>query len=50
MRTNPLARGWAALTAGPAYPATEADRRVVSIFGLALPVRATVAIAAAAGT
>jgi membrane protease YdiL (CAAX protease family) len=40
-----LARAWAALTAGPDYPATDADRRVVSIVGLELPVRATVAIA-----
>ena len=36
---------WAALTAGPAYPATEADRRTVTLVGLELPVRATVAIA-----
>ena len=36
---------WAALTAGPDYPATEADRRTVTLAGLELPVRATVAIA-----
>ena len=39
-----LGRAWAALTGGPAYPTTEADRRVVSIVGLELPLRATVAI------
>jgi membrane protease YdiL (CAAX protease family) len=36
---------WTALTAAPAYPATEADRRTVTLVGLKLPVRATVAIA-----
>jgi membrane protease YdiL (CAAX protease family) len=36
---------WAALTAGRAYPATEADRRTVTLAGLELPIRATVAIA-----
>jgi hypothetical protein len=35
---------WLALTSGPAYPATDADRRTVVVAGLALPVRATVAI------
>ena len=40
-----LTSTWAALAAGPDYPASEADRRIVSIAGLALPVRATVAIA-----
>lgn len=45
MRTTPIARWWPALTSGPDYPATEADRRVVAIVGLELPVRATVAIA-----
>jgi membrane protease YdiL (CAAX protease family) len=45
MRSPLLARGWASLTAGPAYRATDADRRTVSIVGLALPVRASVAIA-----
>jgi len=35
---------WTALTAGPAYPPSDADRRVVSVAGLSLPVRATVAI------
>jgi membrane protease YdiL (CAAX protease family) len=45
MRASTLSQGWAALTAGPSYPATEADRRVVSVVGLVLPVRATIAIA-----
>jgi membrane protease YdiL (CAAX protease family) len=36
---------WHALTEGPAYPPSEADRRVMSVVGLELPVRATVAIA-----
>ena len=44
MHTTRLARAWAALTSGPAYPASEADRRVVSVAGLELPVRATIAI------
>jgi hypothetical protein len=44
MRPIGLARAWTALTAGPDYPATDADRRVVSVVGLELPVRATVAI------
>ena len=35
---------WAAFTAGPAYPAQPADLRTVDLAGLALPVRATVAI------
>jgi hypothetical protein len=39
-----IRRAWAALTAGPDYPATEADRRTVSIAGLRVPVRATVAV------
>jgi membrane protease YdiL (CAAX protease family) len=45
MRTTGLIDAWHALTAGPAYPPSEADRRVVSVVGLELPVRATVAIA-----
>ena len=45
MRATAIARGWIALTTGPDYPATEADRRVVSVAGLGLPVRATIAIA-----
>jgi Type II CAAX prenyl endopeptidase Rce1-like len=40
-----IQRAWAALTAGPAYPATDGDRRTVDLVGLRLPVRATVAIA-----
>jgi hypothetical protein len=39
-----IRRAWAALTAAPDYPATEADRRTVSIAGLRLPVRASVAV------
>lgn len=45
MGSTSLKSAWSALTAGPAYPPSDADRRVVSIVGLALPVRATVAIA-----
>lgn len=45
MRTSTLTRAWSALVSGPAYPASDADRRQVSIAGLELPVRATVAIA-----
>lgn len=45
MRTTRLTGAWHALTAGPAYPASDADRRVVSVVGLELPLRATVAIA-----
>lgn len=40
-----IRKAWLALTSGPTYPATDADRRTVEIAGLALPVRATVAIA-----
>jgi membrane protease YdiL (CAAX protease family) len=39
-----LRRAWAAFVAGPAYPASSADRRTVRIFGLDLPLRATTAI------
>jgi membrane protease YdiL (CAAX protease family) len=39
-----IRRAWAALTAGPDYPASDGDRRTVDLFGLRLPVRATVAI------
>ena len=45
MGTASLQRAWAGLTVGPAYPASDADRRLVSVVGLHLPVRATVAIA-----
>ncbi len=45
MRSMSLTRTWTALTAGPDYPAADADRRHISIAGLHLPVRATVAIA-----
>ena len=44
MHATRLARAWTALTSGPAYPASEADRRVVSVAGLELPIRATIAI------
>jgi membrane protease YdiL (CAAX protease family) len=37
-------RLWAALTAGPDYPATAADLRTVVLVGLRLPVRASVAV------
>jgi membrane protease YdiL (CAAX protease family) len=39
-------RAWSAFVAGPSYPATAEDRRTVRIFGLELPLRATVAIVA----
>jgi membrane protease YdiL (CAAX protease family) len=39
-----MTRVLAWLSAAPAYPATEADRRTVTILGLALPIRATVAV------
>ena len=41
-----LSRAWAAFVAGPSYPATAADRRTVRVFGLELPLRATIAIVA----
>jgi membrane protease YdiL (CAAX protease family) len=41
-----LERAWAAFVAGPTYSATPEDRRTVRIFGLELPLRATVAIVA----
>ena len=44
MHATGLARAWTALTDGPPYPASEADRRMVSVVGLQLPVRATIAI------
>lgn len=40
---NRAIRDW--LADAPAYPATEADRREIDVFGLRLPWRATVAIA-----
>jgi len=40
-----IRRAWVRLTAGPPYPATDADRTTITLAGLALPVRATVAIA-----
>jgi len=40
------ARLWAWLTDGPAYPANAGDLRTVSVLGLRLPVRATVAVLA----
>lgn len=45
MRATAPTDAWQALTRGPAYPPSEADRRVVSVLGLVLPLRATVAIA-----
>jgi membrane protease YdiL (CAAX protease family) len=45
MRIPRPAHAWAAMTAGPDYPASDADRGLASIVGLRLPVRATVAIA-----
>ena len=39
-----IRRAWAALTAAPAYPSTDADRRTIGLVGLELPIRATVAI------
>ena len=45
---RPVARLARWLSAGPAYPAAEGDRRAVSVLGLDLPVRATVAIVAVA--
>ena len=38
-------RLWAALTAGPDYPATPADQQTVVLVGLRLPVRASIAVA-----
>ncbi len=40
-----IRRAWARLTDGPLYPATDADRRTITLVGLELPIRATVAIA-----
>lgn len=45
MRTTGLTGAWHALADGPTYAASEADRRAVSVVGLELPRRATVAIA-----
>ena len=39
-----IRRAWLALTSGPDYPATHADRATFDLVGLRLPVRATVAI------
>jgi membrane protease YdiL (CAAX protease family) len=39
-----IRRAWATLTAGPAYPPSPADRRTVSLLGLELPLRATIAV------
>jgi membrane protease YdiL (CAAX protease family) len=38
-------RAWAAFTAGPAYRADPADLRTIDLFGLRLPIRATVVVA-----
>ncbi len=40
-----VGRLWAAFTAGPDYPAEPADLRTVTLVGLRLPVRASVAVA-----
>jgi membrane protease YdiL (CAAX protease family) len=40
-----IRRLWLGLTDGPAYPASDADRRTFDLVGLRLPSRATVAIA-----
>ena len=40
-----VGRLWAAFTAGPDYPPEPADLRTVTLVGLRLPVRASVAIA-----
>ena len=45
MGSTSIARAWTALTAGPDYPPGDGDRRLMSVVGLRLPVRATVAIA-----
>jgi Type II CAAX prenyl endopeptidase Rce1-like len=42
---NHLRGAWLALTDGPDYPTDAADLRTVGLFGLRLPVRASVAIA-----
>lgn len=42
-----VARAWATFVGTPTYPPTEADLRTVDVVGLALPVRASVAIAVA---
>lgn len=44
-RTGRLRRAWAALTAGPSYPAEPADLRTIDVVGLRLPLRASVAVA-----
>lgn len=41
------AQAWGWLTRAPSYPATEADRREIDVFGLRLPWRATLAIVVA---
>ena len=40
-----VGRLWSAFTAGPDYPAEAADLRTVTLVGLRLPVRASVAVA-----
>jgi membrane protease YdiL (CAAX protease family) len=40
-----MGRWWAALTAGPSYPAEPADLRTIDLVGLRLPLRATIAVA-----
>jgi membrane protease YdiL (CAAX protease family) len=45
MSRTRLTRVWTDFTTGPDYPPSEADRRVVSVLGLELPVRASIAIA-----
>jgi membrane protease YdiL (CAAX protease family) len=43
-RPHPIARLWASATAPQAYPPNAADLRTVSVLGVALPVRATLAL------
>jgi membrane protease YdiL (CAAX protease family) len=45
-RGSPLARAWSAFRGAPAYPSDTADRRTISVVGLELPVRATIAVVA----
>jgi membrane protease YdiL (CAAX protease family) len=46
-RRSPIERLWALVVAGPAYPPSDGDLRVVSVFGLVMPFRAAVAVAIA---
>jgi membrane protease YdiL (CAAX protease family) len=44
IRGSRARRWWAAFSAGPVYPPSEADRRTVRIVGVELPTRATTAL------